>query len=85
MAILTDLFREKYLESLGYYKSFYEDDATYGRPGDYSHVFYFIPGFNGVPGQFRFVLPSLTPFFGEWLHARCLYLVLSGWCSLGLY
>ena len=73
MSILTDICRVKYVESLGFYKSFYDDVALYGQPSDYSRVLYFIPGFNGTPGQFRFALPALMPFFGERLYARCLF------------
>jgi len=74
MPLLTDLFRRRYLASLDDYKSFYDDLAVYGDPRGKSRALYFVPGFNGVPGQIRFALPSLTRLLGGDLYVRCLHL-----------
>lgn len=73
MPLLTDLFRTKYLESLHHYKSFYDDLYEYGNPKVTNHAFYFVPGFNGTPGQIRFALSSLVKFFGPHIYLRCLW------------
>ncbi len=73
MPWLSDLFRRRYLDSLDDYKSFYDDLASYGNPAGGGDVFYFVPGFNGVPGQVRFALPSLTRLFGGDFHLRSLH------------
>lgn len=73
MPPLSRHFRERYLESLGYYKYFYDDLATYGSPSA-SNAFYFVPGFNGVSGQIRFVFPSLLRRFGADVYVKSLYL-----------
>lgn len=74
MPPLSALFRRRYLASLDFYKSFYDDLAEYGRPEGQRHALYFVPGFNGVPGQIRFALPSLTRLLGGDLYLRCLHL-----------
>ncbi len=74
MPPLTDLFRRRYLESLDDYKSFYDDVSEYGSPAGKQRALYFVPGFNGVPGQIRFALPSLTRLLGGDLFVRCLHL-----------
>lgn len=68
------VFRDRYLESLHDYRFFYDDVPTFGDVATAEHVFYFIPGINGTPGQFRFVLPSLTRVFGSRIHGQSLYL-----------
>ena len=47
------LFKRRYLESLRFYKHFYDDIYEYGSRDDPTKVFYFIPGISGVPGQVR--------------------------------
>lgn len=68
------LFRERYLRSLDDYRFFYDDLAVIGDPAEAEHVFYFVPGINGTPGQIRFVLPSLFRVFGRRIHVRALHL-----------
>lgn len=69
--LLSRLFRQRYLESLSYYRWFYDDLDTYG-PADAERAFYFVPGFNGVPGQIRYVFPSLMRLLGNRIHIKCL-------------
>ncbi|MBI5690715.1 MAG: hypothetical protein HZC55_11535 [Verrucomicrobia bacterium] len=68
------LFRERYLRSLDDYRFFYDDVDVIGDAAGAEHVFYFVPGINGTPGQVRFVLPSLTRVFGRRLQVRSLHL-----------
>jgi hypothetical protein len=67
-------FRDRYLESLHDYRFFYDDVTTVGDPATAEHVFYFVPGINGTPGQMRFVLPSLTRVFGSRIYFQALHL-----------
>lgn len=71
---MTHRFRENYLFSLHQHKSFYDDLYEYGNINRADYVFYFVPGFNGVPGQIRFALPSLIAYFGPDIYVRCLYI-----------
>jgi hypothetical protein len=68
------LFRNCYLRSLDDYRFFYDDVASYGDPTEAEHVFYFVPGLNGTPGQARFILPSLMRVYGPRVHLRALHL-----------
>ena len=72
--LLTDIFLERYHESLFYYKSFYDDLEQIGNPDTCTEAFYFVPGFNGTPGQMRFGLPSLIKKFGSNIFMKSLYL-----------
>lgn len=74
MGVLTQAFRDHYQESLNDYKSFYDDVNEYGNPRTAGRAFYFIPGFNGVPGQVRFAIPSITRHCGTDFYIRCLHL-----------
>ncbi len=74
MGLWTSQFTNRYHQSLRDYKSFYDDLSEYGNPANTRNVFYFIPGFNGVPGQIRFALPSFARSFGADFYIRCLYL-----------
>ncbi|MGR9107407.1 MAG: hypothetical protein ACU843_10815 [Gammaproteobacteria bacterium] len=74
MGLCTSKFTDSYLKSLRDYKSFYDDLAEYGKAATSRNVFYFIPGFNGVPGQIRFALPSFAKSFGTDFYIRGLYL-----------
>ncbi len=65
------LFKRCYLESLKFYKHFYDDIYEYGNRDDPTKVFYFIPGISGVPGQVRFILPSLYHAYGAEIYVRC--------------
>lgn len=71
---LARAFRERYLRSLDDYRFFYDDVAALGDRDTAEHVFYFVPGINGTPGQMRFVLPSLTRVFGSRLYFQALHL-----------
>jgi len=73
MPPLSKHFRRRYLESLEYYRFYYDDLAVYGSP-DAPRAFYFVPGFNGVPGQVRFVLPSLLRNYGAGIYVKGLSL-----------
>lgn len=68
------LFRDRYLRSLDDYRFFYDDVASIGDPSTANHVFYFVPGINGTPGQMRFILPSLIRVFGHRIHLQALAL-----------
>ena len=72
--LLTDRFLRCYHESLHHYKNFYDDLEQVGNPDDCTEAFYFIPGFNGTPGQMRFGLPSLVKKFGHKLFMKSLCL-----------
>lgn len=74
MGLYTTQFTNSYLKSLRDYKSFYDDLFEYGKPENTANAFYFIPGFNGVPGQIRFALPSFSKSFGADFYIRCLHL-----------
>ena len=67
-------FEAQYLRSLHYFRYFYDDVYEYGRPDEANVALYFVPGFNGVPGQVRFALPSITSLLGNKFYIRCLYL-----------
>ncbi len=67
-------FRECYLRSLHDYRFFYDDLAEIGNPAEAEHVFYFVPGVNGTPGQMRFMLPSLMRVFGHRVYLKALHL-----------
>lgn len=66
-------FVRAYHASLNYYKMFYNDIHEYGNPQDCSDVLYFIPGFNGTPGQIIFGLPGILRHFGPKLYVKCLF------------
>jgi hypothetical protein len=68
------LFRHRYLRSLQDYRFFYDDVTEIGNPAEAEHVFYFVPGINGTPGQMRFLLPSLTRVFGSRVYLKALHL-----------
>jgi len=72
--LLTDSFLQRYHDSLFYYKHFYDDVNPIGNPETCTEAFYFIPGFNGTPGQLRFGLPSLIKKFGSSIYIKSLYL-----------
>jgi hypothetical protein len=63
--LLSAHFRARYLESLTYYKHFYDDVALYGDERTAKRMLYFVPGINGTPGQIRFLFPSFTRLFGS--------------------
>jgi hypothetical protein len=67
-------FRERYLESLGYYKHFYDDVALYGDERAAERMLYFVPGINGTPGQIRFLFPSFARLYGQDFAVKALYL-----------
>lgn len=67
-------FRQSYLQSLRDYRFFYDDLTEVGNAAEARHVFYFVPGINGTPGQMRFLLPSLTRVFGSSLYLKALHL-----------
>ncbi len=66
--------RKRYIESLGFYKHFYDDIYEYGSQTSARKVFYFVPGIGGVPGQIRFIFPSLFNRYGVNIYVRCCYL-----------
>ena len=72
--MLREHFRKRYIESLGFYKHFYDDINEYGNPAGARKVFYFIPGISGAPGQIRFAFPSLTRRYGADIYVRCCHL-----------
>jgi hypothetical protein len=72
--IFADRFKKSYLRSLSDYRFFYDDIAELGNPAEAEHVFYFVPGINGTPGQMRFMLPSLTRVFGPRVYLKALHL-----------
>lgn len=69
----ANIFLEQYHRSLFYYKHFYDDVSNYGNEQECREVFYFIPGFNGAPGQVRFGIPGIVKTFGPHIYIRCLY------------
>lgn len=69
--MLQEFFKQRYLESLRFYKHFYDDINEYGNRDNPSKVFYFIPGISGVPGQVRFIFPSLYRAYGSEIYVRC--------------
>lgn len=71
---ISEQFEKCYMDSLGAYRYFYDDIHEYGSPEAAEHVFYFVPGLNGVPGQIRFTLPAFHRVFGHRIYIRCLYL-----------
>lgn len=72
--MLQDLFKKRYIESLGFYKHFYDDFYQYGSEDNPSEVFYFIPGISGTPGQVRFGFPSFFKRYGSDYYIRCCHL-----------
>ncbi len=72
--MFQDVFKRRYLESLRFYKSFYDDIHEYGSERRARRVFYFVPGLNGAPGQVRFIFPSLFQKYGANIYVRCCYL-----------
>ena len=72
--LFTDLFLRRYHSGLFYYKHYYDDVHVIGNPETCREAFYFVPGFNGTPGQMRFGLPSLIKRFGSNIYLRSLYL-----------
>lgn len=71
---LKTQFEQRYLSSLDTQRYFYDDVCEYGCPDAAEHVFYFIPGLNGVPGQVRFALPGFHTVLGNNFYIRCLSL-----------
>jgi len=67
-------FKTRYLRSLEDYKFYYDDLEEIGCEDRADHVFYFVPGINGTPGQMRFMLPSLTRVFGPRVFLKALHL-----------
>jgi hypothetical protein len=67
-------FRTNYLRSLTDYRFYYDDLTELGNPAQADHVFYFVPGINGTPGQMRFLLPSLMRVYGPRLYLKALHL-----------
>lgn len=55
------------------YRFFYDDLGEYGNK-DAEHVFYFIGGIGGVPGQIRFAFPSIIKKWGTDIYIKSLYL-----------
>ncbi len=72
--VFSRRFKQRYLESLRDYRFFYDDVTEIGNPDEARHVFYFVPGMNGTPGQMRFMLPSLTRVFGSRIYLKALHL-----------
>jgi hypothetical protein len=72
--VFAHRFRQAYLDSLQDYRFFYDDVTEIGNPRTARHVFYFVPGINGTPGQMRFMLPSLTRVFGPQVYLKALHL-----------
>ena len=72
--MFEQLFRRRYLESLSFYKYFYDDVREYGSPANPGRVFYFIPGFCGVAGQVRFSFPNLHARYGNDFYLTCCHL-----------
>lgn len=73
--MFSNLFKKSYLDHLkNAYTLYYDDLSEYGNPLTATEVFYFIPGVNGVPGQVRFILPSLLQHFGKNIYIKCVYL-----------
>lgn len=72
--LFTHRFKKAYLDSLHDHRFFYDDIAEIGNAAEARHVFYFVPGMNGTPGQMRFVLPSIIRNFGPSVYLRALYL-----------
>jgi hypothetical protein len=67
-------FIKAYERSLKTYcRYFYDDFDEYGNR-DSPHIFYFIEGIGGVPGQIRFALPSLIKHFGTNIYIKSLNL-----------
>lgn len=71
---IRSCFENGYLNSLRSYRLFYDDVHEYGNPDQASHVFYFIPGLNGVPGQIRFTLPAFHQVLGHRFYIRGLHM-----------
>ena len=67
---LSDHFERRYKVSLNTYRYFYDDVCEYGCAEKADHVFYFIPGLNGVAGQVRFTLPAFHHQFGNRFYIR---------------
>lgn len=74
MPLFTKKFIESYKNTLeNQYRYFYDDFDEYGNR-DAPHVFYFIEGIGGVPGQIRFAFPSLIKYFGTTIFIKSLNL-----------
>lgn len=71
---MRDILRKRYIESLGFYRHFYDDIHEYGNRETARKVFYFIPGIGGVPGQIRFIFPSIFNLYGANIYIRCCHL-----------
>jgi hypothetical protein len=72
--VLARHFQQRYLQSLEDYRFFYDDITEVGNADTARHVFYFVPGINGTPGQMRFLLPSITRAFGPDVYLKALHL-----------
>lgn len=70
---LTQQFVSSYHQSLFYYKMFYNDLNELGNLNDCTDILYFVPGFNGTPGQIQFGLPGIIKHFGPKIYLRSLY------------
>lgn len=66
-------YLDAYHHSLNYYKMFYNDVHEYGNPKDCTEMIYFVPGFNGTPGQIIFGLPGIMRHLGSQIYVKCLY------------
>lgn len=71
---LRSYFEQRYMQSLGEWRFYYDDLHEYGNPEKAEYVFYFIPGLNGVPGQLRFALPAFGRVFGSRFYIRGLHM-----------
>jgi hypothetical protein len=72
--MLKELFTKRYMESLGFYRHFYDDVCKYGSEDNPGKVFYFIPGISGTPGQIRFSFPSFFKRYGTDFYMHCCHL-----------
>ncbi len=72
--LLTNQFLKKYHYSLFYYKHFYDDFHEFGNKLESDFIFYFIPGFNGTPGQIKFGIPSILRAFGNNVYIKSCFL-----------
>jgi hypothetical protein len=68
--LLARHFLADYRRSLSDYRFFYDDLAEMGNPDQAKHVFYYVPGISGSPGQMRISLPSLVRVFGPRVYLK---------------
>jgi len=72
--LFTTHFLKKFHNSLFFYKHFYDNLNEFGNAKTCDHALYFIPGFNGTPGQIKFGMPSIIKKFGSNIYVKSLYL-----------